>query len=254
MKFSRSIAVFVFLMVLAVVPAHGAESTAAVSGRIPAALPAYGLNNVEYKDPSQAMLHFEKMAENIQKQMKEKKIDEKTKAYLLDILEVELEKANFGAGEIQNIQTQIDAQISNCEKLGSRINSLLKKFASYIAHKAKIQKGASKFVPAKAPEFENETAEKFYLANITLDEIEHALSLSAIDKKSKAGIEKGLKTELAGTAVIIEAARAKKTEIALSQFALNKVRVKIAELMQMLTKYQPEKEKNEEYKPRTIKK
>jgi len=254
MNFSRSVALFIFLTVLAAVPAYGADGQAQVSGRIPAASQEYALDGAEYKNPAQAMLHFEKMAENIQKQMKEKKIDEKAKTYLLDILEAELEKANFGAGEVQNIQMQIDAQVRNCEKLGARINSLLKKLSSYIAHRARAHKGASKFVPAKAPEFENETAEKFYLANITLDEIEHALSISAIDKKSKAGIEKELKTQLAGTAVIIDAARAKKTEIALSQLALNKVRVKIAEILQMLTNYQPEKEKNEEYKPRMIKK
>lgn len=251
MKFYRLLLVSVAMTAVFIYGTCSAAD-AGKSGRISVAGTNY---NIQYKNTANALFNFQNMAGNIESMMKDKKLNDKDRKYLIDALDVELDMADISASEIQSLQKQLEEEKNNLTGLKTKIELILKKLSTYVGNRPKNFKKSPRPVPVKKPdESADETIKKLYEAVIVLNDIDYAINNFMIDKKTKPQIEKELKKQSANTYVLLETAGVKIAEIESGSKNITAIRIKIAELLQNLTNYQPPKKERDEYKPKMLKK
>lgn len=251
MKFYRLLLVSVVMMAV-FISGTCAAADAGKSGRISVAGTNY---DIEYKNTANALFNFRNMAGNIETLMKDKKFTDKDRKYLIDALDVELDMANLSASEIVSLQKQFEEQKNNLTGLKTKIELVLKKLSTYSGHRPKNFKRTPRPVQVKKPDVSaDETIQKLYEAVVLLNDIDYAIDNFMLDKKAKSQIEKELKKQSANTYVLLETARVKAAEIEAGSKNIAVIRVKIAELLQKLTSYEPPEKEREEYKPKMLKK
>ncbi|HNY10524.1 MAG TPA: hypothetical protein PKK26_02930 [Candidatus Wallbacteria bacterium] len=249
MKFYRLLLLSVVMIVIFTSVAFAADGK---SGRISIAGTNY---NIEYKNAQSALNDFQKMVGHVETMMKNKKINDKDRKYLIDAFDIELDTANESASEISALQKQIEDQKTNLMGLKVKVDMLIKKLSTYTGKHPKNFKKTPRPAAIKNPgEFADESIKKLYEAVNVLNDIDYAINNFMIDRKAKPQIEAELKNQSTNISVLLETVRVKNAEIETGTKNITIIRVKLAELLQNLTNYQPPKKERDEYKPKMLKK